>query len=541
MQRTRATARGGSSRKRTLGKIGGAGLRLCGSMRQAVFYGRIAVSLCVEYKCVSSKLLDLYPVFLLQPPHPRAIIMEARRSAGAPARAIPMAWPVLGGGEMVLPVTSVVSTSPALPAMTPEEEIRLRKTPWQASEDTTIQSMVAKVGSRWELIASLLPGRSEDAVRNRYHRLQKMETVGEGLQKASRPTRVSGHERWTAEEDRLILEGVAEFGLAWRKVAARLQNRSDSSVRNRYGRLTSDRVKVASGGGSSMANAGTSPAAPPPAASPLAAPPAAQPPEAASAASGHRFVPQLARSDPNDIAAAAVKVATATAAAFAAAAAPRQDARTLSRDSFWEALLHAPRAPDGAHPTASLGAAGLADLPGGLLQTSEQVIAFLSDSEHASSKASSSSHDGERPKRARYGDAADDFFASSPTNLPGGSSAAISGATAATSGVAAATSGAAVIAPQAAQSEEVIEASLMQLTQSAANFANLIEHLPANHRVIIKLQVRPRSVQRPVFFCTRLLSIPRCDWPLLISADHFIHCARGVRRSTLPSRSKSHP
>ena len=65
--------------------------------------------------------------------------MEARRSAGAPARAIPMAWPVLGGGEMVLPVTSVVSTSPALPAMTPEEEIRLRKTPWQASEDTTIQ------------------------------------------------------------------------------------------------------------------------------------------------------------------------------------------------------------------------------------------------------------------------------------------------------------------------------------------------------------------------------------------------------------------
>ena len=112
-------------------------------------------------------------------------------------------------------------------ALSREEGDRLRKTPWQPFEDATIRSMVARVGSRWSLIASLLPGRSEDAVRNRYHRLQRREP-GEQMpvpdNKSARPVRFTGHERWSAEEDRLILEGVAEYGMSWRKVAARLTN-----------------------------------------------------------------------------------------------------------------------------------------------------------------------------------------------------------------------------------------------------------------------------------------------------------------------------
>ena len=44
-------------------------------------------------------------------------------------------------------------------------------------------------------------------------------------------------ERWTPEEDLLILEGYAQHGCKWRKVAAMLQGRSGSSVRNRHGRL----------------------------------------------------------------------------------------------------------------------------------------------------------------------------------------------------------------------------------------------------------------------------------------------------------------
>ena len=44
---------------------------------------------------------------------------------------------------------------------------------WTAAEDETIQSGVATFGCKWRRIAAQLPGRSDDAVRNRWNRLKE--------------------------------------------------------------------------------------------------------------------------------------------------------------------------------------------------------------------------------------------------------------------------------------------------------------------------------------------------------------------------------
>lgn len=67
-----------------------------------------------------------------------------------------------------------------------------------------------------------------------------------------------GRQMWSAEEDAIIEAGVAEFGCKWRQIAARLNGRSDSSVRNRWMRLCKERQTKREGGADPAA-------APPPA------------------------------------------------------------------------------------------------------------------------------------------------------------------------------------------------------------------------------------------------------------------------------------
>jgi len=150
---------------------------------------------------------------------------------------------------------------------------------WTAAEDDIIRSNVLSLGCKWRKIAAMLPGRSDDAVRNRWNRLREMSSpspelapgqllpplkpvaVGEGEWLASdkggsvslstsggggggasvapprepreKPERIS----WTKREDETILASVSEMGHKWNKIAERLPGRTDHAIRNRFHRL----------------------------------------------------------------------------------------------------------------------------------------------------------------------------------------------------------------------------------------------------------------------------------------------------------------
>ena len=144
---------------------------------------------------------------------------------------------------------------PGVMTFNADEHMR-RKQGWTHQEDLLVMGGVRRYGrgsASWPLIAGLLPGRTMDAVRNRYHRLQRLqppldpdggeaetpppEASGDGM--AALPAApvgwpslpLSWHELpppaapeqrrdvWSLEEERLLEEGVRRFGFKWRKIA----------------------------------------------------------------------------------------------------------------------------------------------------------------------------------------------------------------------------------------------------------------------------------------------------------------------------------
>ena len=168
---------------------------------------------------------------------------------------------------------------------------------WSPKEDAMILQMVEELGQRWRKIAAMLPTkRTDDAVRNRWHRLMEQNksqvdkeagglTAGDdgerqSVYKCSRcgqPKKahvctmpevpISAQHRkgasshssggtpqggggtgggeaaaelrtaWTAQEDDIILRYVAEFGPKWTEIAIQLSGRTEHAARNRFHRL----------------------------------------------------------------------------------------------------------------------------------------------------------------------------------------------------------------------------------------------------------------------------------------------------------------
>jgi len=145
---------------------------------------------------------------------------------------------------------------------------------WLPEEDHLIATSVEEIGCRWRTIAARMPGRTDDAVRNRWNRLQEMlhnrvaHTMGNddgrrvykcskcGQQKrdhvcpyatafffgehhsekdAGKPMRLT----WTPHEDHLIRNNVAHVGHKWGYISSLLVGRTEHAVRNRWHRLQS--------------------------------------------------------------------------------------------------------------------------------------------------------------------------------------------------------------------------------------------------------------------------------------------------------------
>jgi len=149
---------------------------------------------------------------------PRALAHTAASalppSAGAHLASQPQPPPGVGGGA---------PSSGVGPVPVQRRKARSEgpgKQGWKQDEDQTIVRMVEVSGQKWSSIAAVLPGRTDDAVRNRYLRLQRKQEQGE-----------KKGDMWTAEEDRRIREAVLHHGLKWHEIAAELPGRSANAVR----------------------------------------------------------------------------------------------------------------------------------------------------------------------------------------------------------------------------------------------------------------------------------------------------------------------
>lgn len=126
-----------------------------------------------------------------------------------------------------------------------------------------IVEFVREHGCKWRLIASMLEGRSDDAVRNRWNRVKDLPVHNGGRKPDSeqimggakehigatsagteagpmipvanddKPERVS----WSRLEDEVILRSVVDLGHKWNKIATRLPGRTGHAIRNRFSRL----------------------------------------------------------------------------------------------------------------------------------------------------------------------------------------------------------------------------------------------------------------------------------------------------------------
>jgi len=114
---------------------------------------------------------------------------------------------------------------------------------WAAWEDDAIRVGVHELGMRWRAIAARLPGRSDDAVRNRWARLRSSSCSGSAggttkpMPQRQKREGVEQRQSWTAEEDYIIMSSVHDWGRRWNRIAEKLPKRTEHAIRNRWHRL----------------------------------------------------------------------------------------------------------------------------------------------------------------------------------------------------------------------------------------------------------------------------------------------------------------
>jgi len=131
---------------------------------------------------------------------------------------------------------------------------------WTEEEDKILRESVAQHGCRWRMIARVLRGKSDDAVRNRWNRLNGLVSPAaspskrratdnapryaprweEDLLLTGEKKTKQEHLPWSTPEDETILRCVAELGHKWSLIAERLPGRTDHAIRNRLHRLQSN-------------------------------------------------------------------------------------------------------------------------------------------------------------------------------------------------------------------------------------------------------------------------------------------------------------
>lgn len=106
-----------------------------------------------------------------------------------------------------------------------------RKVPWTKEEDEQLKILVQKIGSvNWTLIASQMNTRNSKQCRERWINVLSPDIKCE---------------KWTSEEDSLILQYSQIHGNKWADVSKLLKGRSPNAVKNRFRMLCRKTVNPA--------------------------------------------------------------------------------------------------------------------------------------------------------------------------------------------------------------------------------------------------------------------------------------------------------
>ncbi|CAD8131575.1 unnamed protein product [Paramecium pentaurelia] len=99
------------------------------------------------------------------------------------------------------------------PDQTPSRQL------WSPQEDEQLKELVEKFGKRWSKICTVMNWRTGKQVRERYLN-QLQGTINQ--------------DKWTEEEDKLILKLYRKFGTKWSYISSFLNGRPENMVKNRF-------------------------------------------------------------------------------------------------------------------------------------------------------------------------------------------------------------------------------------------------------------------------------------------------------------------
>lgn len=113
------------------------------------------------------------------------------------------------------------------------------RTAWSREEDDLIREHVRQRGLHWRNAEQQFPGRSDDAIRNRFKRLTE-EATPRACTDAPRSQSDDAEKRvsWTSKEDALIVQTIQKNKkTSWTALHTLLPSRTPHAIRNRFNRL----------------------------------------------------------------------------------------------------------------------------------------------------------------------------------------------------------------------------------------------------------------------------------------------------------------